>query len=135
MTENQYERPLLVTILAILYALGAMGCLVMGVTVFAVGADALIEAGLDPEIAQLASAIGGMLIAFAIVYLILCFGFLKGWSIMWYLGVIFSVIGIIGGISSIVMGQFYMAVLLIIDVIILLYLFKSNVKLFFLKHE
>ena len=135
MTENQYERPLLVTILAILYALSALGCLIIGITVFAVGADVLIEAGLDSEIAQLASAIGGMFIAIAVVYLVLCLGFLKGWSIMWYLGVIFSVIGIIGGISSIAMGQFYLAVLLIINVIILLYLFKSNVKLFFLKHE
>ncbi len=53
---------------------------------------------------------------------------------MWYLGVIFTIIGVLINIAAVVMGGFAAIVTLVILLIILLYLFKPNVKLYFLKH-
>ena len=138
MSDNPYDRPLIVTIIGVLYALGAIVLIIAGAA-FMVGGEAMI----DELVKQDASldALKGLGLGLGVAYLILgiisgviSYGFFKGWSIMWYLGVIFTVIGAVISIATIVVGGFGSIVTLIIDLIILLYLFKPNVKLYFLKH-
>ena len=75
-----------------------------------------------------AGAVGGGTIAvIGLIYIIIALGFLKGWKLWWYLGVIFAILGIIGGLLMFPVGL----VAVIIDIIILWYLFRDNVKAFF----
>ena len=100
-------RPILVTFLAILWFLSALLCL------FAVLAT-----------------------IFAIVPAVICFiigfGFWKGWSIMWWIGMIVSVIGILASLAVIVMSfDITFIVSLAINVIIVWYLRSPKVENFF----
>ena len=137
MADNPYDRPILVTVIAILYALGAL-ILIIGGVGMAIGAESIIDEIIaeDPEM----SFLEGMGLAFGIAVLIVglviavvSYGFLKGWSVMWYIGLILAVLGAISSLISIAFGQFGAILSLAIAVIIILYLFKDNVKLFFLK--
>ena len=138
MSDNPYDRPLIVTIIGVLYALGAIVLIIAGVA-FMVGGEAMIDelikqdASLD-VLKGLGLGLGAAYLILGIFYGVISYGFFKGWSIMWYLGVIFTVIGAVICIATIVVGGFGSIVTLIIDLIILLYLFKPNVKLYFLKH-
>ena len=100
------KRPLMVTILRALYVI--MGIL-FGLLFFAIPPLAII---------------------IALIYIVIGVGFLRGWKIMWYLGVIFSILGIIGGLFTLLV--LVGIIPLIINIIILVYLFKPNVKRFFL---
>ena len=139
MSDNPYDRPLIVTIIGVLYALGAIVLIIAGVA-FMVGGEAMIDelikqdASLD-VLKGLGLGLGAAYLILGIFYGVISYGFFKGWSIMWYLGVIFTVIGAVICIATIVVGGFGSIVTLIIDLIILLYLFKPNVKLYFLKHS
>ncbi len=137
MADNPYDRPILVTVIAILYALGAL-ILIIGGVGMAIGGESIIDEIIaeDPEM----SFLEGMGLAFGIAVLIVglviavvSYGFLKGWSVMWYIGLILAVLGAISSLISIAFGQFGAILSLAIAVIIVLYLFKDNVKLFFLK--
>lgn len=137
MADNPYDRPILVTVIAILYALGAL-ILIIGGIGMAIGGESIIDEIIaeDPEM----SFLEGMGLAFGIAVLIVglviavvSYGFLKGWSVMWYIGLILAVLGAISSLISIAFGQFGAIFSLAIAVIIVLYLFKDNVKLFFLK--
>ncbi len=128
---SEYDRPLLVTILAVLYALSAI-ILVLGGIAVLVGGGIIIEGPTDMPLLAEYGAIAFFIVA--LIELVLCYGFLKGWSIFWYLGVIITVLSILISIPALLVS-IAMVVPLIVYVIILLYLFKSNVKLFFLGHE
>ena len=104
---EQKERPFMVTLIAILFFVSAVGSSLSGfVTAGPVG----LLAGIIP--------------------LIIGFGFYKGWAIMWYLGVLFSVLGVILNLFAII--TVVAIVPLIVNAVILFYLFKDNVKGFFL---
>ncbi len=138
MSDNPYDRPLIVTIIGVLYALGAIVLIIAGAALI-VGGDALIDelikqdASLD-ALQGLGLGLGAAYLILGLFYGVISYGFFKGWSIMWYLGVIFTIIGALFSIATIVLGGFAMIITLIVELIILLYLFKPNVKLFFLKH-
>ncbi len=70
----------------------------------------------------------GLIVA-SVIPFVIALGFFKGWSIMWYLGIVFSVIGIISVFFLPGVG----IISLIINVIIILSLFKPNVKAYFLE--
>ena len=113
------SRPLLITIIGALYAL-------LGIVMLALGALTFAGGAVGGEAA--AGAVGGGTIAvFGLIYIIIALGFLKGWKLWWYLGVIFAILGIIGGLLMFPVGL----VAVIIDIIILWYLFRDNVKAFF----
>lgn len=113
------SRPLLITIIGALYAL-------LGIVMLALGALTFAGGAVGGEAA--AGAVGGGTIAvFGLIYIIIALGFFKGWKLWWYLGVIFAILGIIGGLLMFPVGL----VAVIIDIIILWYLFRDNVKAFF----
>lgn len=139
MSDNPYDRPFVVTILGVLYAIAAIVVIFVGVALMAGGeslVDELVKQDSSLDWLQgISLGAGAGILVLGIIYGVICYGFFKGWSIMWYLGIIFTVIGAVISIATIILGGFASIVTLIIDLIILLYLFKPNVKLFFLKHE
>ena len=113
------SRPLLITIIGALYALVGVLAILAGI-VLAIGGAA--------SDALAAGAVGGGVVAIVgLIYIVIALGFFKGWKLWWYLGVLFSIIGIILGLLSFPAGL----LVVIIQLIILWYLFRDNVKAFF----
>ena len=67
-----------------------------------------------------------------LIYILVGVGFLSGWSIMWYLGIILGALAIILNVLSLFVGTLRVIPILI-SLIIILYLLKPNVKRFFLE--
>jgi len=131
---NNAPRPIIISIIAILEFIGGIFLVLAGIASI-VGFSFLSE--LPQEIASFGMTMlgGGALIA-GIICLIIAGGFWNGWSIMWYIGVIVSVIEIILLIASIFtggMGDLVFAVIIpvVVNLIILFYLFRPGVKEFF----
>lgn len=124
MGKGNNSRPLLITILGILQIL--LGALILlGAVLTFTGMT--IVGGIQ------AGAVGGGILAVAgLIELLVGIGFMSGWSIMWYLGVIVQVIGLLLNLVSLVFGNLTAILSIVIELIILLYLFKDNVKSFFL---
>ncbi len=122
------KRPLLVTLIGVLY-------LILALLFFAAGAVFLLtgtSVDIDPDLQALSGVAGGVYIVVGLIYLIVSLGFFKGWKLWWYLGVIFSILGIIGGILSLMSGMYASGIIgILIDLIIIWYLFRDNVKAFF----
>lgn len=135
---SEYDRPFIVTLIGILYGLIAVLWIAVGIAAVILG-DTFIEdmiSDTDGDLLSGASiALGIASILIGILYGLICAGFMRGWSIMWYLGLIFSALAIIGGLLSLLAMQFYMVIAIAVNVLIVLYLFKPNVRLFFLKRR
>ena len=99
-------RPIIVTIIGILYLITGIFAALLGM--------------------GLLGPIGAVL---GIVNIIIGIGLIVGWKPMWYLGVIFTIIDLI---VSIFMVLVIIGIIpLIINIVILYYLFTPKVKLFF----
>lgn len=116
------KRPLLITVLGALYALMGILIVLAAIALFFVDLSTI-----DSALADAGALLGGGVLVFGLVYLIIGYGFLNGWTIMWYLGIIFSAIGALGSLLTIPAGL----VSLVINVVILYYLFRPQVKSFF----
>ena len=120
------KRPLLVTLSGVIYVLSRLLLLVSGIVLAATGM------AVDPEIEEIAGLSGGAVAVLGIIQIVVGAGFLKGWKLWWYLGVIFTILNLIFGIASLFVTGAGGIVLVIIELIILWYLFRDNVKEFFL---
>ena len=122
-------RPILITILAILEFLGGLLFLLAGIVIVA----GVVTTADVPELAELGSIGGIGMIIVGLIALIIAGGFWNGWSIMWYLGVIFNAISAIFIVYTMVTGGGIVAgiIPLIIELVILFYLFRPGVKSFF----
>ena len=131
MADNPYKRPLLVTLIAVIYLLVGLAITIGSIGILVGGEAVLIESGVE-EYADIYAYIGVISLLVGLVYLLISYGFLKGWSVIWYIGVAFSVLGVVMSAMSIIVAV-EMIVPLVVFLVMLLYLFKDNVKLFFLK--
>ena len=145
---KEARRPILITILAVLYILEAVFLFLLAGAVLVMGTTDLSEIlsgdALDQMIkflndinmtwADFSVALGVLLAVVALITLIIAVGFLKGWAIFWYLGVIFNGLVIVGviytAITTASIGGIGGA---IIPVLLLIYLFLPGVKAFFLE--
>ncbi len=126
MSKNDNPRPLLVTLIAVVYLLVAL--------VFLATA-ALSLGGIELEIdmsEELLSLFGGSSLILGLFLLFISIGFFRGWSIFWYLGVIVTVISLLLSAATILSGSMGSIIPTLVLLIVLLYLFKRNVKDFFL---
>ncbi|MBQ8178856.1 MAG: hypothetical protein IJ026_00200 [Candidatus Methanomethylophilaceae archaeon] len=116
--------PLLVMVLAVLY-------LVSGVIVLAASLLTVLGISLlgDPVAG---GVVGGAGVLVALISIVVGIGFLKGWSVMWYLGVIFTVISLLGSVVTIITGNVVSVVGVLFQIVVLYYLFRDNVKRYFL---
>ena len=126
MSKNDNPRPLLVTLIAVVYLLVAL--------VFLATAG-LSLGGIELEIdmsEELLSLFGGSSLILGLFLLVISIGFFRGWSIFWYLGVIVTVISLLLSAATILSGSMGSIIPTLVLLIVLLYLFKRNVKDFFL---
>ena len=124
------SRPTGIAILAILELLGGILILLVGIALAAVGGSVLSSLGYG-SLGGLAAVAGGVVAIFGIIGLLVGWGLWtgKGWA--WWLAVILSILGVLVSIGSIAVGAFTSVVGLIIDAVILWYLFRPHVKAFF----
>ena len=122
------SRPILITIIAILYFLAGIFVVIGGILMIT-GTIAVED--VEEDLKGLASAGGAVLVVMGLISIVLAGGFWNGWKIMWYLGVIFTAISLIMGVASLFTGVFVGIITLIIDTLIMYYLFRPGVKAFF----
>ncbi|MGA7370576.1 MAG: hypothetical protein WBX01_15720 [Nitrososphaeraceae archaeon] len=112
------QRPIGVTIIALLAILGGIAFLVSGF-----GTLILIP--------LLGIFIGSGLFILGLAYFLMAYGLWNGKGWAWTLTLILSGIGIIVGIGSIIVGNVGSIFHTIINAIIIYYLYRPNVKAFF----
>ena len=143
-------RPTGVTILAVLAILGAIAFLFSGAVLIGLGlllgtltapvdiTSAITNAGYPGlaslgvgTISALIIALGATILILGILYLALGVGFLGGKRWAWNLGIIVSVIGIVLDVFQMVGGNYGSILSLIISLLIIYYLMRPYVKVFF----
>ncbi len=124
MSKGSKSRPLLVTLFAILNILLGLAAILIGGVTFA---GLTILGGVE-----IGAITGGTSVAVGLIYILVGVGFLSGWSIMWYLGIVLEGISVVLNIMSIFMGNVSAIVSILISLIIILYLLKPNVKRYFI---
>lgn len=113
--EKQQNRPLGVTIIAILMIIVGILSVVFGAIFFLVG--------------------GFVPVAVGIASIAMAYGLWKGKRWAWTITLILSAIGVISGIASIAIGNVGGIVSVIIYGVIIYYLYRPNVKAFFGKMQ
>jgi uncharacterized membrane protein HdeD (DUF308 family) len=110
--ESQKHRPLGVTIVAVLTAIGGLIFLGSGLTLLIIG-------------------FGFLLLVLGIAYLVMAYGLWNGRGWAWTITLILSVIGIIVAIATIVTQNYTAVINIIIHGVVIYYLYRPNVKAFF----
>ena len=110
----QNDRTLGVTIIAILAILGGIGSLVGGIALVAI-----------------IPFLGAALIIIGLAYFGVAYGLWKGLKWTWIITLIVTVIAFISGLELIIVGNVGAVIPVIINAIIIYYLFKPNVKAYF----
>jgi len=143
-------RPTGVTVLAVLAILGAIALLFSGAVLIGLGlllgtlaasvdiTNAITNAGY-PGLSSLGTAtisafiiaLGAVILILGILYLAVGIGFFGGKRWAWTLGIIVSVIGIVLGIVQIAFGNYGSVLSVIISLLIVYYLMRPHVKVFF----
>jgi hypothetical protein len=116
-------RPLGVTILAILNALGGIVTLLGGVAAIGVTSTGMF--------ASLGIIVGGFTIIIGLFQLIIAWGLWTGKKWAWFLALIFGILGVIFGILGLIGGGLSGIISLLINAIIVYYLLRPEVKAFF----
>jgi uncharacterized membrane protein (DUF2068 family) len=88
-------------------------------------------AAVVPELSIVFLSIGGVLIAIGIGYLAVSYGLLKGRGWAWSIALILSYIGIVIAIISILSGNLISVINLAINIAIVYFLYRPQVKAFF----
>ncbi len=117
----QRNRPLGVTIISILAILGGIGFLFSGFAAFALIPLGGITVGI----------IGGVSVIIGLAYFAMAYGLWKGKRWAWRITLILSIIGIILGIGSIAVGNVGALFQILINAIVIYYLYRPNVKAYF----
>jgi uncharacterized membrane protein HdeD (DUF308 family) len=134
MEQQQKHRPLGVTIIAVLTIIGGIAFLASGITAVTV-APFLSGTSTNNNnniIAPILSALTGFaLLILGIAYFVMAYGLLKakGWA--WTITVVLSCIGIALGFVSIVTGHIGSIFSVVVNGLILYYIYRPNVKSFF----
>jgi uncharacterized membrane protein (DUF2068 family) len=91
----------------------------------------LAFAAFIPELSLLLLAVGGVLVAIGIAYLVVSYGLMKGRGWAWSVTIILSYISIVFSIVAIASGNFASIPQLIISIIIVFFLYRPQSKAFF----
>jgi len=126
------SRPFGITLLAVLHILQAVIYFVGGLALVALGA--FIRRGFFGThrfLHGLVSVIGVVLVIVGLLYLGLAWGLWtgKGWA--WTASLILAVLGIIFSIISLIAGGVIALLVLVLDAVIVYYLYRPNVRTFF----
>lgn len=113
----QRERPFGVTIIAILAILGGIGSILLGFIVLIIPILGII--------------LGGIFVIIGLSYFVMAYGLWTGQRWVWILTVLISASGIVVGFASIIIGTGGSILYIIVNAIIIYYLFKPDVKTYF----
>ena len=113
----QRERPFGVTIIAILAVLGGIDYILLGFIVLIIPILGII--------------LGGIFVIIGLSYFVVAYGLWDGRSWAWILTVLISALGIVVGLVSIIIGTGGSILYIIVNAIIIYYLFKPDVKAYF----
>lgn len=129
MAAEKRRRPTGVTIIAILEILGALVMLFVGGLAL-IGGEAASALGLG-LVSGLIAVLGAIMLILGIVMLGVAWGLWtgKGWA--WTFAIVFIVLGIVVGLAQMITGGYHGILTLIIQIIIVYYLFRPNVKAYF----
>jgi zinc ribbon protein len=124
-------RPIGITLLAIIQILiGVLGLLA---SIAIIGLSALFSTlpSIGTRIGTVGVVIGGVFAFFSLIWLATGVGFLhgKGWA--WTLGMIFTVLSILGAAYVAFAGLYQAGYALVFWIIMIIYLTRSHVKIFF----
>ena len=133
-------RPVAVSIIVILTVIGGIAFISGGIMMIVV-APLLSNANMNTsniqptivsqEFITTSRAVGAAIIALCISYFVMSYGLLKGKPWAWNTTITLSVIGIALGTSSIITGNVGAILSIIINVIVLYYLYRPYVKVYF----
>ncbi len=118
------DRPVLITIIAVLY-------FIFGILMLLGGAGIGLLGVAVPGAVVPAAVLGGGVAIAGIISLIIAGGFWNGWKAIWYLAVIFGIIEIIFSVISLIGGNVSAIIGIIIEALLLYYIFRPKVKEFF----
>ena len=110
----QRNRPLGVTIIAILVVIGGIGSLLGGLVVI-----------------MLIPLLGIILVIIGLAYFAVAYGLWNGLNWAWSITLIVSVIGIVVSLGSLVVGNIGSLFQVIINAIVIYYLYRPNVKAYY----
>ncbi len=113
----QRERPFGVTIIAIFAILGGIGSILLGFIVLIIPILGII--------------LGGIFVIIGLSYFVMAYGLWKRQRWAWILTVLISASGIVVGLASIIIGTGGSILYIIVNAIIIYYLFKPDVKTYF----
>src|SRR5438128_7249547 len=124
------SRPAGVTILAVLEILIGIIGLLASLAIIGLSALASTLPSIGLLVGTIGLVIGGVFLFFSLVWLATGFGFLhgKGWS--WTLGMIFTVLSILGAAYVAFTGLYQAGYALVFWIIMIIYLTRSHVKAF-----
>lgn len=125
-----------ITILAVLETIGALVLLALGAMVILLGAAVLVgiglgEVSLGVALSEIVVFVGGFILLLGVIELAIAWGLWKGQGWAWTVALIVAVLGIIGGVIALVSGSLYNIVTLAVQVIIVYYLYRPEVKAYF----
>lgn len=133
------SRPVGVTIIGVLMAIAGIVMIIAGISAMAL-APLIPMATESQDLAMgisstmlggIAIASGAIMLALGIASLVIAYGLFKGRPWAWTAAVVLSIIGIVMSVVSIVTGNFGSIVSLIINGVIIYYLYRPHVKAYF----
>lgn len=128
----QVMRPIGITLLAVLHVLQAVFLFFGGVALLALGAFARRRFfGMPHFLHGVVSLIGVVVVVVGVLYLGLAWGLWSGRGWAWTISLILAVLGIIVSVVFLARGGLGTLVVLILDAVIVYYLFTPNVRAFF----
>ncbi len=91
----------------------------------------MVAAPFLSDMAALSAGIGVALIVLGIAYFVMAYGLWKGKGWVWTITVVLSFIGIVLGVTSIAVGNIGATFHIVINIIVVYYLYRTQVKAFF----
>jgi uncharacterized membrane protein (DUF2068 family) len=128
MQQVEKHRPLGVTLISALTIIAGIVFLASGITAVTV---APFLSGTQTFLVGLSAGACAAFLALGIAYFVMAYGLLKGKRWAWTVTLVLSSIGIALGFVSIVTGHIGAVLSVIINAVILYYIYRPNVKSFF----
>lgn len=129
---SSVHRPFGVTFLAVLHAIQAVVVFLIGVVIVAIGGFVSRRLfGVPHLLSGILWVIGAVLIIIGLLYLVLAYGLWTGRGWAWLISLILAGLGVVGSLLSLLRGGVVAIITLLLDVLIIYYLTRPNVKVFF----
>jgi len=125
------QRPTGITIIAILGFIGGILAILGGALVVAVAGSGILSSYGYGMFSGFVSFFGGIIIVAGLLAIFVSWGMWSGKTWAWYLSVVLYGLGIVFGLISLAAGAVTGIVSLLIEILLLWYMFRPHVKAYF----